>query len=227
MKLRHRLNVSTLPFMPGILKRAPSRYSQNPRPQKQAKPAGPAFDAIPTETNPLWANDEEHSAPGNKPRSGPAPDLLARALTKPCHPAGDPSLRRDNAYYRCIASSVCAWTLKAWDRNLPRIYKHVGRCRALRNWQPVLFRRAESVLASMAPGGFEEPDSSLQGQANPEGPANSRELLLTNPFSRYNNLGSMSFQDQLDHALAALICASGSPARLIEGYKLGLKCVFT
>ncbi|KAF8708096.1 hypothetical protein RHS03_03462, partial [Rhizoctonia solani] len=198
--------------MPATMKRTLSCPCGDSRPQKQAKHAGPAFDAVPTETNPLWIDDSEHSLPGSRIRSGPMPDLLARELTKPCHPASDDALRRDNAYYCCIASSVCGWTLKAWDRNLPRIYKHAGQCWALCNWRPALFQRAKSALASMAPGGFGEPDANVQDHSSPNDLTALHELPAPNPFLSYSHMGSMTLQDQLNHAVAALICASGAPA---------------
>ncbi|KAF8686401.1 hypothetical protein RHS04_00101 [Rhizoctonia solani] len=144
------------------------------------------------------------------------PDLLARELTKPCHPASDDALRQDNAYYCCIASSVCGWTLKAWDRNLPRIYKHAGQCRALCNWRPALFQRAKSALASMAPSRFGEPDANVQDHSSPNDLTALHELPAPNPFLSYSHMGSMTLQDQLNHAVAALICASGAPAQLID-----------
>ncbi|EUC67546.1 DUF659 family protein, partial [Rhizoctonia solani AG-3 Rhs1AP] len=205
--------------MPGLLKRTARRYSQNTRPQKKAQYVGPTFDKIPTESDPLWIDTDEHTTPGDGPQSGPTPDPLARSLTKPCYPASDTQLRRDNAHYRCIASSVCGWKLKAWDRNLPRIYKHVGRCKPLRSWKPDLFERAEMLLASLAPGGLEVFDASPQSKA--DSPARtsttlSHQFASANPFSRYNHIGGMSLQEQLDHALAGLICASGVPTRLVD-----------
>ncbi|QRW20938.1 Retrotransposon gag protein [Rhizoctonia solani] len=40
------------------MKRTLSRPCGDSQPQKQAKHAGPAFDAVPTETNPLWINNK-------------------------------------------------------------------------------------------------------------------------------------------------------------------------
>ncbi|KEP49271.1 hypothetical protein V565_104230, partial [Rhizoctonia solani 123E] len=204
--------------MPTTVQRVSHHRSQNLRAQKRAKYAGPAFDEIPTESDPRWTDDPEHSTPSShQPRSGPPPDPLARSLTLPCHPTSDDSRRKDNAYYRCIASSVCSWTLKAWDRSLPRIYKHAARCKALRNWKPALWKHATSMLASMAPGGLGTLDTASKDDSDTRnGSVIIQRPPHANPFARYDPSINMSAPEQLDHALARLISASASPARLVD-----------
>ncbi|KAH7337478.1 hypothetical protein B0J17DRAFT_718240 [Rhizoctonia solani] len=193
---------STDTLMPGILKRPAIQYSQSPRPQKKTRNDGLSFIETPTETDPLWTNIDEHTASRNSPSSGPPPNLLARALTRPCYPASNALLQRDNAYYHCIASSVCGWKLKAWDWSLPCIYKHATCCRALCEWKPELFQSTQSALADKVPGGFHATaaDSNV-GSPTSEITTTARQFSLSNPFSRYNHHGDMLLLEQLDHAL--------------------------
>ncbi|KAG9088744.1 RNA binding protein snu13 [Ceratobasidium sp. 370] len=193
--------------------------TQAPRARRRGrnKPTGPAFDATPSDLDPNWVDlPENEPAPGHF-KSGPPADQLARAITRPCHPSGQ-TPRHDNRFYRCIASSVCGWRLKNWDRQLPRIYRHAAGCTALRRWKPELVAAAEAALANMAPGGLRAASSTRLRSPEDNKPSLSSAQLLppTNPFSKFQILDGLNRSDQLDHAIARLISASGSPSRLVD-----------
>ncbi|KAG8774614.1 hypothetical protein FRC12_001891 [Ceratobasidium sp. 428] len=183
-----------------------------PRRRRRNKQPAPAFNAIPSETDPAYVDlPENEPAPGHA-KSGPPPDQLARMITRPCYPSGEEP-HHSNRYYRCIASSVCGWTQKNWDRQLPRIYRHAAWCKALRHWKPELRAAAEIALAGMAPGGTSQGLSQTADRTTSE---LHTEASPTNPFARFANTEQLSLPDQLNHAIARLICASGSPTRLVD-----------
>lgn len=175
-------------------------------------PSGPAFDATPSEVDPRWIDLPENEPVPGEFRSGPRADQLARMITRACYPSGqEPG--RNNRFFRCIASSVCGWRQKNWDRQLPRIYKHATRCSALRRWKPMLCSAAEAAFASMAPGGFQTvAPTNIQFEES----QTLIDVAPTNPFAKFDITEGLTQSEQLDHAIASLICASGSPARLVD-----------
>ncbi|KAG8698619.1 hypothetical protein FRC09_007127 [Ceratobasidium sp. 395] len=65
----------------------------------------------------------------------------------------------------------------------------------------------------MAPGGMEKsPLFSADGKTSDLSVGAS----LNNPFAHFANIEQLPLSKQLDHAIARLICASGSPARLVD-----------
>ncbi|KAG8744291.1 hypothetical protein FRC12_014824 [Ceratobasidium sp. 428] len=205
-------SVSDLSIEHGLAAISLAAQPTQPRRRRRNKPPAPNFDTTPSDIDPAFVDlPENEPAPGHA-KSGPPPDQLARMITRPCYPAGEEP-HHNNRYYRCIASSVCGWSQKNWDRQLPRIYRHAAWCKTLRHWKPELRAAAETALANMAPGGMGKDPLSSAGGNTSELPV---EATLANPFASFANIEQLPLSKQLDHAIAQLICASGSPARLVH-----------
>jgi hypothetical protein len=194
-----------------------SIYKLEPQPKRRLrKPAhaiGPAFNEMPLDLDPRWIDLPE------KDRAyGPRPDSLVRLVTRPCYPSNEDYISK-NHHFRCIASTVCNWKQKSLDRQLCRLYKHVSECRALRQWNPDLFAAAERAYANMAPGGFESLAISTTTDDNTIHPPSKSPIALpvaSNPFAQFDPTPRMSHLQQIDHAIARLLCDSASPARLVD-----------
>ncbi|KAG9089935.1 hypothetical protein FRC06_001289, partial [Ceratobasidium sp. 370] len=174
MGWKHAHSVSELTWTDNAPALMPPPKSPKQRRNRHKKLSGPAFDATPSEVDPRWADLPEIEAIRGKLKSGPHADQLARQITRPCHPSGEHP-RHNNHYFRCIASSVCGWRQKNWDRQLPRIYRHAADCKALHRWKPDLSAAAKVALANMAPGGLQ---SRLMDEAQPQPTKGNEDQLI-------------------------------------------------
>ncbi|KAF8596789.1 hypothetical protein BDV93DRAFT_562969 [Ceratobasidium sp. AG-I] len=94
--------------VPSSKRKAKKKKTKSKR--KNTVKTGPAFDAIATEDDHKFV-DVEPVPPSSTSHLGAPPDMLARKLTKGCHPVGEtPS--NANHYFCCIASSICHWQNK-------------------------------------------------------------------------------------------------------------------
>ncbi|KAG8687723.1 hypothetical protein FRC08_011831 [Ceratobasidium sp. 394] len=180
------------------------------RQRKQAREVSPAFDATPSESDIRYVDLPERDL-----AHGPRPNQLARMLTRPCYPIGEEPTKT-NHHFWCIASSLCNWSRKTPDRQLSRIFGHASRCQPLARWKPDLAVQAEIALANMAPGGLQSATPQSTQMADSSMQPLSDTPAISNPFARFDPTTGMNQGEQIDHAIARLLCDSASPVRLVE-----------
>lgn len=107
-----------------------------------------AYDAIPTQLDDRY--DDAIPVPSTHVSRGGAPrNELVDQLVISCYPKG--VVQGGSSHrFRCIASSICGWTLQNNKRQIDRILKHSTRCAPLQRWKPELYAKAEVEYARRA-----------------------------------------------------------------------------
>ncbi|KAF8593539.1 hypothetical protein BDV93DRAFT_566431, partial [Ceratobasidium sp. AG-I] len=199
------------------LKRKPKKKPKSKR--KTAVKIGPAFNAIASEHDPRFI-DVESTPQSSTSHLGAPPDLLARKLTRGCHPAGETPSDK-NHYFRCLASSICNWQNKNTRRQRARIYKHSSRCRALERMNPELYALAQAGYATMAPSAQldDQPGASKQTEnanTSADEASDVDKDKLGKFWAGFTKQGANDIYAKINLAIVRLICASGTPPSIAD-----------